>query len=294
MVLFILISDIDKSWNSWYEWIPYNSNKKLKSNFVSKLENLGKVFIPKPNFVNFRKFSNYDNNKGYGKDIYFKIEDLEFENYAEWIYNQIEYKDEKFIVIGFEQGCHHAKFFANKYYKQTIACFILGDRILTKENYEKIQNEAYKNLLKEYFSENWEKYTINNITNKRLKQLLDKIKDDDNIPLYLNGFIKLKIRSQWFNIKKALIPTYIYTYKQIQTEEIKKLHKKYIELSKPINVKYYYLEDEAPYFIFGNHVNKILDDIKGVLNIKGGNYYKKYLKYKQKYLAIKNSTKYSM
>ena len=48
MVLFILISDIDKSWNSWYEWIPYNSNKKLKSNFVSKLENLGKVFIPKP------------------------------------------------------------------------------------------------------------------------------------------------------------------------------------------------------------------------------------------------------
>ena len=152
MVLFILINDIDKSWKSWYEWIPYNSNDKLTSNFVSRLENIGEVFIPKPNFVNFRKYAKYDNNTGYGKDIYFKIEDLEFDNYADWIYNQIKNKDEKFVVIGFEQGCHHAKFFANRYHKQTIACFILGDRILTEENYEKIQNETYYNSLKEYFN----------------------------------------------------------------------------------------------------------------------------------------------
>lgn len=312
MVLFILISDIDKSWKSWYEWIPYNTNDKLTSNFVSRLENLGKVFIPKPNFVNFRKYAKYDNNTGYGKDIYFKIEDLEFENYADWIYNQIENKDDKFVVIGFEQGCHHAKFFANRYHKQTIACFILGDRILTKENYEKIQNETYYNSLKEYFGEDWKKYTIDNMTNKKLKQLLDKIEEDDNIPMYLNGFVKLKTRSQLFNIKKALVPTYIYTYTQIQTEETERLHKKYAELSEPIKVKYYYLEDDAPYFIYGKHKDKIIEDIKGVLSMNGGksqlryevsnvqpsfssgSYYKKYFKYKQKYLALKNNQKHSV
>ena len=135
MVLFILISDKDKSYKSWYEWVPYGSTNKITSDFVNKLQMLGNIFIPKPNFVNFRKYTSYDNNEGYGNDIYFKIEDLEYENYVEWIYNQIEDKEQKIIVIGFEQGCHHAKFFANKYHTQVKACFILGDRILTKKNY---------------------------------------------------------------------------------------------------------------------------------------------------------------
>ena len=104
MVLFILISDIDKSWKSWHEWIPYNSNDKLTSNFVNRLENIGKVFIPKPNFVNFRKYAKYDNNIGYEDNIYFKIEDLEFENYVDWIYNQIENKDEKLLLLDLNKG----------------------------------------------------------------------------------------------------------------------------------------------------------------------------------------------
>lgn len=88
--------------------------------------------------------------------------------------------------------------------------------------------------------------------------------------MYLNGFVKLKTRSQWFKIKKALVPTYIYTYNKIQTDKTTELHKQFIEASKPIKVKYYYLEDDAPYFIYGEHIGKILEDIKGVLNMKGG------------------------
>tara|TARA_B100001989_G_C24090334_1_gene246784 strand:- start:278 stop:481 length:204 start_codon:yes stop_codon:yes gene_type:complete len=67
---------------------------------------MGEVFIPKPNFVNFRKYANYDKNTGYGKDINFTLEDLKFEKYAKWIYDQINIKYRKnkknIIVIGFE------------------------------------------------------------------------------------------------------------------------------------------------------------------------------------------------
>ena len=94
-MLFILISDIDKSYKSWYEWIPYNQTKKIKTNFVSQLKKMGEVFIPKPNFVNFRKYADYDNNTGYGRNINFTVEDLEFENYAKWIYEQIDIKYKK-------------------------------------------------------------------------------------------------------------------------------------------------------------------------------------------------------
>ena len=289
MVLFILISDIDKSWKSWYEWIPYGSDEKLTSDFVNKLEELGQVFIPKPNFVNFRKYASYDTNTGYGDDIHFNIKDLEYENYADWIYDQIQDKSQKLVVIGFEQGCHHAKFFANRYHKQTLACFILGDRILSKDNYEKIQNETYYNSLKEYFGDEWENYTIDNMTNERLHELLDRIDEVDNIPMYLNGFVKLKTRSQWFKIEKALVPTYIYTYERIQNDVTKALHKKYIESSKPIQVTYYYLDDDAPYFIYGKHKDRIIDAMKEVLSMKGSGYYQKYCKYKTKYLALKNN-----
>ena len=40
MVLFILITDIDKNYKSWYEWIPYNQINKIKTNFVSQLKKM--------------------------------------------------------------------------------------------------------------------------------------------------------------------------------------------------------------------------------------------------------------
>ena len=40
-MLFILITDIDKSYKSWYEWIPYNKTTKLKTNFVAQLKKMG-------------------------------------------------------------------------------------------------------------------------------------------------------------------------------------------------------------------------------------------------------------
>jgi len=293
-MLFILISDIDKNYRSWYEWIPYNSKQKMETDFVSELQKMGKIFIPKPNFVNFRKYAKYDNNNGYDGDIYFKIEDLYFETYADWIYDQIPEKDRlKFIVIGLEQGCHQAKFFANRYSRNCVGVFILGDRILSKENYEKLWNvEKYYTDLKEQFGEKWENYKIHTLNNERLSNLLDKLKTDtpdtEAIVAYLNGFVKGFIRSQYNKVKSTLVPAFMYSYKHNMADEKQILNKKF-ESCSTASVTFIDYDQDADYLIYSKYKNDILEQIKQVVNAnqKGGDYKNKYIKYKTKYLALK-------
>lgn len=295
MVTFLLISDIDKSSKSWYKWIPYNnSNTIFTSDFVIQLELLGKVYHPQPNFVNFRKYASYDNNKGYTNDIMFSIEDLQFENYSEWLYNQI---DEEFrnniIVIGLEQGCHVAKYFANRYHNRCSSVFILGDMVLTKQNYEKIYNDTYFKSLKKYFGKKWDSYKIENMNNTQLHEILTNIKledeNKDNYVEFLNGYVKLSTRAQYNKINKTLVPMYIYTYGNRQVDEINLLHKEFIKQSKPIHVEYFYLEEDAPYFIFSKYKDEIIFKIKNINGMSGGaTSYNKYRKYKARYLQLKD------
>ena len=120
MVQFILFSYVMTGHKCWYG----NQNYGYDTHFVSHLNGLGKVIIPKPNYVNFMRYSRQkpnikDGNRIFATDegeIDFTIEDLQFENYAKWVYEQIDTGD-RYIVIGLDQGCHHAKFFANKYHE---------------------------------------------------------------------------------------------------------------------------------------------------------------------------------
>lgn len=298
MVTFLLISDIDKNSKSWYEWIPYNNlHTVFSSDFVDQLKSLGNVYLPQPNFVNFRKYAQYDNNQGYTDNIMFSIEDLQFENYSEWLYNQIDEIDRNnIIVIGFEQGCHIAKYFSNRYHRECSSVFILGDRVLTKQNYEKIQNDSYYDSLKRIFGKEWNNYKIENMNNVQLHKILTDLESKDiqrdNYVEFLNGYIKLYTRSQYAKITRALVPMYIYTYSSIQTEENDRLHKEFVEHSKPVYVEYYYLEEDAPYFIFGKYKDEIITNIKNIYKVSGGAIdiigYDRYKKYKSKYLQLKN------
>lgn len=302
MVVFILISDIDKNAKSWHEWIPYNSEKKYTTDFVEQLKKMGKVIIPQPNFVNFRKYAKYDKNKGYGENIYFKMEDMDFENHAEWVYSQIDEEDRKeMIVIGFEQGCHHAKYFASKYHDVCRGLFILGNRKMSKKNYEKIQNESYFDSLKKYFGDDWKDYTIGRMNDKLLKNVLDKVHKNDDYVMFLNGFVKVYMRSQYAKVEKSLVPAFIYSYTDKSDTEKLELDRKFKKKS-TAPVFFYYLDDDAPYFMYGNYKDDILSKIKCFLSTNQvGGTYDQSIKIKKKigegvmgtvYLAKSNGNEY--
>jgi hypothetical protein len=271
-VLFILISDIDKSYMSWFEWKNYNSTITYNSDFVKQLENYGKVFIPQPNFINFLKYYSGNTNSGYDGSIYFKIEDLDFDNYVDWIFSQISEQDKtkKWIVIGYNQGSHYAKYFANKYFKYCTGLFILEDRIFSKVNFEKLwKSDIWYDQLKQTFGEKWLNYDLDNMTNERLKELLDRIPRENILSEYLGGFVKGIIRSQYHKIDKLLVPSFIYMRAESYTKEKEKNNNILQELS-PVNIEFYYLDEKTPHFIYSQNKDIILDKIKEYIHIQKG------------------------
>lgn len=261
-MLFLLISDIDKNAKSWEKWITPNGNV-LTSNFVKELKKHGEVLIPQPNWVNFRIFDRLDNNSKGKTDydinnIYFDIKDLEFENYSKWIKTQIpaKYKNSKKItIIGLSQGCHNAKFLANDIKKWVKKLYILGDRLMSKKNYEKLWKpiNCKDRLYKKYGSE-WKRYLIENANNEIIKKMIDR----KDIP-GLNNLVKGKIRSQYNKIKNLEVPSVIYSYITTDTEKIKENDK--LIKNSDVKILYYYVSDDSPYLIYSKYMGDILYSI---------------------------------
>lgn len=267
-IQFILFGDVMTGDNVWH----YDVNGH-KIDFINKLESLGDVIILKPKYVNFmsysRKINNNDMNRHYktgNKDIYFTIEDLQFENYAKWVYEQID-KNKKYISIGLDQGCHFAKYFCNRYYQNCIALYILIDRNLTKEQYKKTFNsEKTYDYIRSIVGNDIEKYKIENITNKTIKELLSIIKNSKNDKYInlLNGIVKGIIRRQYNKINKMKIKTIIYS--DINTATIEKIERnKKLEKKSDSEVIYNYVIDNNKYLIHGKYANEIYNNIYGMI-----------------------------
>jgi len=256
-MLFLLISDIDKNAKSWEKWIS-PTGKVLTSDFVKELKKHGDVLIPQPNWVNFRKYDKLDNNIGYINNVFFSIKDLEFETYVKWIKSQIpsKYKkSNKIVIIGLEQGCHHAKYLANSIKQWCKKLYILGDRILSKKNYDKLwKSKDYKNRLKKTYQKIWKDYLIENTNDIVIKRMIDE-RDITG----LNNLVKGKTRSQYNKIKKLEVPTVIYSYMSTQEEKLK-LNEDLISKSK-VDVLYYYVIDDSEYLIFSKYMPDILNSI---------------------------------
>jgi len=270
-IQFILFTDVMTGYKSWFRDLDDN-----KINFVDKLKNMGNVIIPKPNYVNFMRYSKIkpnqaDVNRLFASkkgEINFTIDDLQFENYADWVYDQIN-PNIKYIAIGLDQGAHFAKFFANKFSDQCLALFVLTDRLFTKESFERtFESENNYNYIKSIVGDNWQKYLIKNITNETIVDLLQKITNDENNNDYinlLNAICKGIIRSQYYKIKKMNIKTIIYSDAETLTSEKINLNKEFSEISDN-NVIYYYIIDNAHYLIYGKYSNEIYERILGLIN----------------------------
>ena len=80
------------------------SNIKFPNKITNKLKRKYKIIELK-----------YDFNDSELKNK-FKLEDLQFENIAKNIYDNLD-KDIDYTTIGFNQGCHICNYFSNKYKK---------------------------------------------------------------------------------------------------------------------------------------------------------------------------------
>ena len=204
---FILFGDVMTGHQVWF-----HNKDKNKIDFVKKLKKLGDVIILKPNYVNFINYSKSKKgvNRFYKskiKDTDFKIEDLHFENYSKWVYEQID-PNKKYIAIGLDQGCHFAKYFCNMYSDNCIVLYILIDRNFTKQSYEKtFHSDTNYDFIKSIVGNSYKDYIIENLTNKTISDLLEKIKKtrDDKYIQLLNGLCKGIIRSQYDKIKKWML-----------------------------------------------------------------------------------------
>jgi hypothetical protein len=269
-IQFILFGDVMSGHSVWFKDKYHN-----KINFVNKLKTLGTVIILKPTYVNFMSYSKKKlggnhfyktNNK---KDIKFTIEDLQFENYTKWIYNQID-PDLEYIAIGLDQGCHFAKYFCNQYAKKCIALYILIDRNFTKQSYEKtFHSETNYDFIRNIVGpDNYKKYIIENLTNNTIDDLLKKIKNDEQYEQYielLNGLCKGIIRSQYDKITKLDIKTIIYSDVQTLTPEKLDINIKFNEASND-NIIYHFVIDNNEYLIHGKYMDDILNNIFGLVN----------------------------
>ena len=263
---FILFGDV---MNGHQVWFHDKDNNNI--NFVKKLKKLGDVIILKPNYVNFMNYTevkkpgNWFYKSGI-KDINFTIEDLQFENYAKWVYNQIDH-NKKYITIGLDQGCHFAKYFCNQYPDNCICLYILIDRNFTQKSYEKTFNSDMNyDFIKSIVGNNYEDYIIENLKNKTITYLLNKIrktKDDKYVEL-LNGLCKGIIRSQYDKIKEMKVKTIVYSdFKTITPEKLQENH----EFNKKSKNKiiYYYVNDDAEYLIHGKYKNEVYNNIYGLV-----------------------------
>jgi len=198
------------------------------------------------------------------KKIDFEIEDLYFENYAEWVYKQIDPK-KNYIAIGIDQGNHFAKFFCNTYPKLCIAMYVLTDRNLTKKSYEKaFYSDTNYDYIKSIVGENYENYIIKNLTNKTIHDLLDKIKktQNDKYVQLLNGLCKGIIRSQYDKIKYMKVKTIIYSDVNTLTPEKLEENKIFNENN---NCTYYYIVDDDYYLIHGKYADEVYNNIYGLV-----------------------------
>jgi hypothetical protein len=153
------------------------------------------------------------------------------------------------------------------YSDNCIVLYILIDRNFTKQSYEKtFHSDTNYDFIKSIVGNSYKDYIIENLTNKTISDLLEKIKKtrDDKYIQLLNGLCKGIIRSQYDKIKKMDIKTIVNSDSLTLTPE--KLQEN-IEFNERSNNKiiYYYITDDAEYLIHGKYKDEIYNNIYGLV-----------------------------
>jgi hypothetical protein len=153
------------------------------------------------------------------------------------------------------------------YSDNCLALYVLIDRNFTKQSYEKtFHSDMNYDFIKSIVGNNYTDYIIENLTNKTINDLLEKIKKtkDDKYVKLLNGLCKGIIRSQYDKIKKMDVKTIVYSSSKVITPEKLQENIEFNEKSKN-KIIYYYILDDSEYLIHGKYASEIYNNIYAMI-----------------------------
>jgi hypothetical protein len=269
MTLFVLFPDISHSKLIW----QYDFERKLSTDFLTKLETKGQVYTFTSKFSRYQQFNKskkpeFDKNDK--EDFVFDLEDIKFDNLIKSVYDDIKSDYQfngikKFIVIGLEQGCHYANYFANRYNEECLGLILIGNRRLTKDNFEKYEKQKHKFFKSENKLDNDLVHNLVLTAESKDEKLEDNLKEIDTLDFIVN----LELKKQYDNLpNKMMIKTFIFNrlIKNCKLNDKKIKYNNQIKLnSKGLTKLFNVYLDEWKYLIYDDDTKDdiflIIDDL---------------------------------
>ena len=190
-------------------------NKKFKynSNFIPELKKLGKVHFVNSNWNNLPYYYKnqhiiskiFKDKKIYNKNIDCTLDDLNINNYCKKVYNDVKKFKGKFILIGHSIGSLFVYSFSQKYSSRCLFNFLLDGSGLSPNYLKSSIKYSYKEWKN---TDYYKKFSIKNITNDTIQELIKKSKLNDdysNFNLQYICILYLKHQIQSKNIKVKTI-----------------------------------------------------------------------------------------
>jgi hypothetical protein len=240
-----------------------------KLDFLDNLKKIGKVYTFNQPFFNLNYYLKPNKskesilwtkiNKRYkllGSNVNFKLEDLDYKNICEKVYNNVieKYGKRKYIVIGHSYGGPIALLFAKLYKSDCILCCCIDNVPYILSYYKKYDSSEDKHILKKYFDNAELKKSI-----KLLKTGEDEIGD-----LYkLIGYRLCQDRIKYYD-SKLYVPTIIFKSQGNNVERDKYNLKEQKLFSTDKNLKEYKLLKNAEHYVWNDQVfsDIIINSIK--------------------------------
>ena len=138
-ILFILFPGFGCSYKIWSNY--FENNKRIKTNFITRLKKIGKIYFYKPSYYNVLLHiePSVKNIFYFNKKLDFTNENLDVENECDKIYNDIKklYSNNyKYIIISHSIGSYFNYCFSQKYSSKILLSIYLDGPPLGPELYK--------------------------------------------------------------------------------------------------------------------------------------------------------------
>jgi len=320
MVTFILFlghSESDKGWTFYYD---RDTNSRVETDLLTPLKQIGNVYYYTPKQYNLLYYTDKPNvKKLFDPDIDFDLDYLNISKHIDMIYEDVKQKYKPpYIPIGHSIGNLYALTFAKKHTIECMFTVSLDGSHFTKSNVDIMIEDYIKNYKNEFPNYKNENDMIIK-SNNELQQLLNHIKSNsDNKKeihkIFYHEQYSASLLAKSFLTEKLDVP--LITFKDISLNDDQKKQSEYNKWNlrgyNEQQTLYKINKDNAMvrYMVNASHFpwseeryrNEIVDTIKDYIkkienewknkyknkdeNKYGGNY-KKYMKYKTKYLSLK-------